>query len=84
MSVSSTTRKQQFVLDGATADYTFNFRALLSAPEDIKCSVTTGGTTTVLTYTTQYSVSVNSDGAGGTVSLVSASTIGFRHSDCLS
>ena len=77
MSVSSTTRKQQFVLDGATADYTFNFRALLSAPEDIKCSVTTGGTTTVLTYTTQYSVSVNADGAGGTVTLVSASTIGL-------
>ena len=77
MSVSSTTRKQQFTLDGATADYTFNFRALLSAPEDIKCSVTTAGVTTILTYTTQYSVSVNSDGVGGTVTLVSASTIGL-------
>jgi hypothetical protein len=77
MSVSSTTRKQQFPLDGTTADYTFNFRALTSAPEDIKCSVLTAGTTTVLTYTTQYSVSINSDGVGGTVTLVSASTIGL-------
>ncbi len=77
MSVSSTTRKQQFPLDGVTADYTFNFRALTSAPEDIKCAVTTGGTTTVLTYTTQYSVAINSDGVGGTVTLVSASTIGL-------
>lgn len=77
MSVSSTTRKQQFVLDGVEDGYTFTFRALTSAPEDIKCSVTTAGTTTALTYTTNYSVSVNSDGIGGTVTLVSASTIGL-------
>lgn len=77
MSVSSVLRKQQFVLDGIEDDYTFTFRALTSAPEDIKCSVLTAGTITVLTYTTQYSVSVNSDGVGGTVTLVSASTIGL-------
>uniref|UniRef100_A0A6M3IWJ5 Putative tail protein n=2 Tax=viral metagenome TaxID=1070528 RepID=A0A6M3IWJ5_9ZZZZ len=77
MSVSSTLRKQQFPLDGATADYTFNFRALTSAPEDIKCYVTTNGTDTVLVYTTNYSVEINSDGIGGTVTLVSASTIGL-------
>jgi len=77
MAVSTTERKQQFVLDGVTEDYTFTFRALTSTPEDIKCSVTTAGTTTVLTYTTQYSVAINSDGVGGAVSLVSASTIGL-------
>ncbi|MFA5340460.1 MAG: hypothetical protein WC332_01665 [Clostridia bacterium] len=77
MSVSSTTRKQQFVLDGIEDDYTFTFRALTSAPEDIKCSVKTAGVTTVLTYTTQYSVAINSEGVGGTVTLVSAGTIGL-------
>ncbi len=77
MSVSSTLRKQQFTLDGIEDNYTFTFRALTSAPEDIKCSVTTAGVTTILTYTTQYSVTINSDGVGGTVTLVSASTIGL-------
>jgi len=77
MSVESLIRKQQFTLDGIEDEYTFTFRALTSAPEDIKCSVKTAGTTTVLTYTTQYSVSINSDGVGGTVTLVSASTIGL-------
>jgi hypothetical protein len=77
MSVESLIRKQQFTLDGIEDEYTFTFRALTSAPEDIKCSVKTAGTTTVLTYTTQYSVSINSDGLGGTITLVSASTIGL-------
>jgi len=77
MSVSSVLRKQQFTLDGIEDNYTFTFRALTSAPEDIKCSVKTAGVTTILTYTTQYSVSINSDGVGGTVTLVSAGTIGL-------
>ena len=77
MAVSSTTRKQQFVLDGIEDEYSFTFRALTSAPEDIKCSVLTAGVTTVLTYTTNYTVEIDSDGVGGTVTLVSAATIGL-------
>ena len=76
MSVASTTRKQQFTLDGATADFTFTFRALTSAPSNIKCLSTTGGTDTILTYTTQYSVAVNSNGVGGTVTLVDPAAVG--------
>lgn len=77
MAVSTTTRKQQFVLDGGTAAFAFTFRALLDSPSDIKCTVTTAGTDTILAYTTNYSVAINSDGIGGTVTLVSAGTIGL-------
>lgn len=76
MSVASLTRKQQFTLDGATADYTFTFRALTSAPTDIKCISTTNGTDTIRVYTTEYSVAVNASGIGGTLTLVSPSTVG--------
>ena len=77
MSVSTTTRKQSFVLDGVEDEYTFTFRALPDSPTDIKCYVTTAGTDTALTYTTNYTVEVNSGGIGGTVTLVSAGTIGL-------
>lgn len=77
MSVATTARKQQFTLDGATADFTFTFRALTSAPSDIKCMTTTSGTDTIHTYTTDYTVSVNSNGVGGTLSLVDPAGIGL-------
>jgi hypothetical protein len=77
MTVSTTTRKQSFTLDAVTEDFAFTFRALVSTPEDIKCSVTTAGVTTILTYGTNYAVSINSNGIGGTVSLVSTATIGL-------
>lgn len=70
MAVSTSTRKQQFTLDGVTAAFTFTFRALTSAPSDIKCVVTSGTTDTDLTYTTDFTVSVNANGVGGTVTIV--------------
>lgn len=70
MSVASTTRKQQFSLDGVTAAFTFTFRALTSNLSDIKCTVTTAGVDTNLTYTTDFTVAVNASGVGGTVTLV--------------
>lgn len=70
MTVETTTRKQQFTIATATADYDFTFRALTAAPTDIKATVTTSGTDTALVYTTDYTVAVNSDGVGGTVTLV--------------
>lgn len=76
MTVSTTARSQQFAMNGSTADFTFTFRTLYSAPTNIKCIATVGGVDTTLTYTTDYTVAVNSNGVGGTVTLVSPSTIG--------
>lgn len=79
MTVSTTARRQQFPTDGATADFTFTFRALTTALSDIKCILTfTSGTTSTdvnLTYTTDFTVAVDSSGVGGTVTLVSPATI---------
>lgn len=76
MSVASTSRKQQFTLNGTTSTLTFTFRALTSAPTDIKVTVTAGGIDTDLVYTTDFTVAVNSNGIGGTVTLVSPSSVG--------
>lgn len=76
MSVSTTARKQQFVLDGVEDTFTFTFRALTSAPEDIKCKVTASGVETDLTYTTDFTVAINADGVGGTVTLVDPAGVG--------
>ena len=71
MTVESTARKQAFTLNGTTSTLTFTFRALTTAPTDIKVTVTDGdGVDTDLTYTTDYTVTVNSDGVGGVVTLV--------------
>lgn len=67
MSVTNTTRKESFTM--GTASYDFTFRTLLDFPEYIKCTVTEGGTDGTLTYTTDYTVSVDSDGVGGTVTV---------------
>ena len=74
MSVETTTRKQSFVLNGVTSTFDFTFRALSAT--DIKAIATTGGTDTQLVYTTDYTVSLEADGVGGTLTLVSAATTG--------
>jgi hypothetical protein len=75
MTVETTIRKTQVIVATGTTDYDFTFRALLSAPTDIKCTITSAaGVDIELTYTTDYTVAVNSDGIGGTVTLVSPST----------
>lgn len=77
MTVESTARKASFNMDGVTVDFDFTFRALVSSPEDIKCKVTDGdGNVTDLTYTTDYSVAVNADGVGGTVTVNDAESEG--------
>ena len=75
MAVSSTTRKQQFTLNQVTDEFDFTFRALPDVPTDIKSQVTTNGTTYSLVYTTDYTVSVESDGNGGTLTLVNAAAV---------
>jgi hypothetical protein len=76
MTVASTVRKQTFTLDGVTAAFDFTFRALVGSPTDIKAISTTSGTDTILVYTTNYTVSVDADGVGGTLTLVSPSATG--------
>jgi len=76
MTVATTARKQQFALDGTTSTLTFTFRALVSAPTDIKVTNTASGVDTDLTYTTDYTVAVNANGVGGVVTLVDAANTG--------
>lgn len=80
MSVETTTRKVTFDMDGSTTEFPFTFRALTSAPTDIKCKLYQVSTETAsdLTYTTDYSVSVNSDGIGGTVTVVDAKSDDYK------
>lgn len=75
MTVESTARKQSYTLDQVTEEFDFTFRALTSAPEDIKCAAVTGSTTTLLTYLTDYTVDISSDGVGGTVTLVDKTAV---------
>lgn len=77
MSVDTTNRKDQFTLNKTTATFDFTFRAIPTKPEDIKCLVTTNATDTALTYTTNYTVAVDSSGIGGVVTLVSVASIGL-------
>jgi hypothetical protein len=76
MSVDTTTRKASFVLNGVTSTFDFTFRAPQGTPTDIKCIATTGGVDTNLVYTTDYTVSVDTDGVGGTVTLAHPATTG--------
>jgi len=69
MSVSSTARKQTFA--GGTSTLTFTFRALTSTPTDIKVKKTliSTGVDSDLTYTTDYTVAISTDGVGGVVTV---------------
>lgn len=69
MSVSTTTRKASFA--GGQSALTFSFRALTSNPEYIKVKqiLNSTGEETLLTYDTEYTVSINSNGVGGTVTV---------------
>ena len=68
-SVSTTSSTQTFA--GGQSVLTFNFRALTAFPNYIQVSVValTGGTVTALSYSTQYTVAINSSGVGGTVTV---------------
>jgi hypothetical protein len=77
MTVESTARKEQFTLDGVTAAFPFSFQGIVGHESDIKCKTLTGGTETLLTYTTQYTVAFNSGGVGGEVTLVDPAAVGL-------
>lgn len=67
MTVESSSRKANF--SGGQSVLTFNFRTLANHPEYIKVLVTSGSTSNLLTYLTDYTVSLDADGVGGTVTV---------------
>jgi len=69
MTVETTTRKQSF--DGGQSELEFSFRALPNSPSDIKVKavLTSTGAETDLDYGDDYTVDINSDGVGGTVTI---------------
>ena len=73
MSVDNTAIKQSFSMDGVTTAFTLTISMLRSAPTDIKAMVINAtGTASTLAYTTGYTVAVNADGDGGTISVADA------------
>jgi len=74
MSVSSTSRSTTYVLNQTTSAFNFTWRALTSALTDIKCIITTNSTDQILTYSTDYTVTISTTGVGGTVNLISPAT----------
>jgi hypothetical protein len=77
MTVESTARKQSFA--GGQQALTFSFRALVDSPEDIKVVVVTSGTETLLTYGTQYTVTVSTDGIGGVAYVVPSYSTAYTY-----
>jgi len=69
MTVQSSTRKQIYA--GGQSSFVFTFRALVEAPGDINVTKTliATGLDTALTYGVDYTVAVNSNGVGGTVTM---------------
>jgi len=65
MTVETSVRKQSF--NGGQTSLDFTFKTLPDHPEYIKVVAVTSGTETLLTYLTQYTVTIASDGVGGTV-----------------
>ena len=66
-------------MDGVTLNFDFTFRAIEGNEEDIKCyTISTTGTLTLLTYSTEYTVALNANGAGGTVTVVDAESTGTK------
>jgi len=86
MSVNTTNRSDTFNMDGSTVDFDFTFTGLSSALTDIKAKTVlrTVGTETILTYTTgapaagEYSVDLNDNGVGGTVTVGSAASASYQ------
>jgi len=88
MTVETTGRKTTQTMTGSVVNYDFSFRALLSAPGDIKATRTVTATNTDETMTRvteipspsdssdvlSYVVSIASDGVGGTITVAWPST----------
>lgn len=78
MTVETSSRKQTFA--GAQTTLTFTFRALSTHPEYIKCKkvVVATGVESDLVYNTDFTVAVDSDGIGGSVTLTPTFSTAFN------
>lgn len=79
MTVETSDRKQTFL--GGQSALTFAFRTLVSNPEyiQVKNVVVATGVESDLTYGVDYTVAVNSDGIGGTVTLAPTFSTAYNH-----
>lgn len=77
MTVSTTARKQNYA--GGQSALTFTFRALINHPEDIKVLVVSSGTETLLTYNSDYTVTISTDGIGGVVHVSPSFSTGYTY-----
>lgn len=79
MTVETSTRKQTF--SGGQSSLTFTFRTLVSNPEYIKVKLVNTSTDaeTDLTYSTDFTVSVNTDGIGGTVTVAPSYSTSYNY-----
>lgn len=73
MTVSSTIRKEDFVLDQIENEFDFTFKAL--AVTDIKCLVTVSSTDYPLVYDVDYTVVLENEGDGGSVILTDPAAV---------
>lgn len=80
MTVESQVNKTESMVMGSSATYDFSFHVLLNDPtpeeakQAIKVSVSNGKTTKKLEYGTDYTVTLNNDGNGGTVTVADMKT----------
>lgn len=81
MTIASATRKAgPFSGSGSTGPFAFTFKVFAAADLYVVKAVTATGVETVLTLTTDYTVSLNADqdtNPGGTITLVSALAVGY-------
>jgi hypothetical protein len=79
MTVETTTRKATFA--GGQGSLTFSFRTLTSNPEYIKVNTQVVATLVeaALTYGVDYTVSVNSDGVGGVVTVLPTHSTAYNY-----
>lgn len=84
MTVETTTNKVEYAMDGIITNFSFTFRALVSSPEDIKAQVydTVNDVTTDLIKddagTDGYTVDVDDDGVGGSITVNDARTSDYE------
>ena len=69
--LTQTNKMAPQAMNGVATVFTFTFRALVDFPEAIKIVIlnTTNDVETFLTYGSDYTVAINSDGIGGTITV---------------
>ena len=76
MSVTATTNKVQYAGAGTTGPFAFNYPVRDQSELDVYVTVDATGVQTLQTITTHYTVSVNDDYSGASVTFVSSVAAG--------